>query len=195
MNPVSEARTHEVSHGPSAAPASEGDGRASVERRDLECRIDALRSAFLLSAAPHATHARARIPLERVDLELWRVHQIEAARALAEAARLADGLVRDQPAHDRDAHVREAHERDVHAWRARARDLLESARACEARLPRVLTRCATRASEEWPTAQRLLRAALRLDPSEALRAELDALLERASAAGPVRAVELRPSLP
>jgi hypothetical protein len=185
MNPVSEARTHDVSHGPSAAPASEGDGRASVERRDLERRIDALRSAFLRSAAPHATSARARIPLERVDLELWRVHQIEAARALAEAARLAGRADQD----------RDAHERDLHAWRARTRDLLESARACEARLPRVLARCATRAREEWPTAQRLLRAALRLDPSAALRAELDALLERVSATGFAREAELRASLP
>jgi hypothetical protein len=157
MNPVIDPLAHDVYDGPSAAPASAGDGRALGERRDLERRLDALRSAFL-----GVSVTRARIPLERVDLELWRVHQIEAARALAEAARLAD-----RP-DDGD---------DVRAWHARARELIESARACEARLPRVLARCARCTREKWPSPQRLLRAALRLDPSEALRAELRARLE------------------
>ncbi len=157
VDPMIDARTHAMSDSPSAAPAPEGDGRAQVERRDLERRLDALRSAFL----GHSV-ARARIPLERVDLELWRVHQIEAARALTEAARLADR------SDDGD---------DVRAWHARARELLESARACEARLPRVLARCARSPCADWPSPQRLLRAALRLDPSAALRAELEALLQ------------------
>jgi hypothetical protein len=49
--------------------------------------------------------------------------------------------------------------------------------------PRVLVRCARGARAEWPSPQRLLRAALILDPSEALRAELHALLEARESEG------------
>jgi hypothetical protein len=134
----------------------------------------------ILRAAAGAFHpvsvgeASARIPLEQLERELLRVMHIELAAILRRARDLVrrgsgncDELSAARRIQDHEGRHLEAADRGesvLFALQCEARETIEIARACGARVPRVALRLLDGGPATWPSPARFEAWARRLDP-------------------------------